>query len=522
MRISLFALSSVPSVSLLWAPFVSALVSRHEALARLGWTALVAAQTLSMTSSLPTCAPDIARKGTIRILVHGGDNMLGRAVQLSLPVQSPGEEDITDSCPASHYLDMCLNHPSWSDHSKKNPNLKEIRKLNLDGGKYLWGDSLALQRALKSDIRILNLETSVTRTIDNKDVPYWKGIRYHLHSDNALSLLEGFRAADPSSPVIVSLANNHIMDYGKIAFHEETLPLFDSMARVVSTVGCGRTIQDAQAPMQLILPNTRHVQAFAASTGCSGTPGSWHATESSPGLWGLPALFDQSSVQEALKQIGPVLQRVEKLPGTIRIFSIHWGPNWALKGETKASIRARQELAHALVDRYQVDLVYGHSSHHMRGIELYHNKLILYGAGDIINDYEGFENTGEEKYNRIGGLFVVDMHPDGNLEQLRIVPMIMNRLHLQRYTKDSMLWRPQLNRLEAGQSKSKELAEFVNQLSEMDAGLGTALLMEHADLDPDIPGGPVLMSKVLPCLRPLRRDYLPAFFTECLHHVRVL
>jgi hypothetical protein len=74
---------------------------------------------------------------TIRILFNGGDNMLGRAVQLSFPEQSPGEELIRDSCTAAHYLDMCLRHPSG--HGTPELSLSEIRELNKEG-RYLWGD----------------------------------------------------------------------------------------------------------------------------------------------------------------------------------------------------------------------------------------------------------------------------------------------------------------------------------------------------------------------------------------------
>ena len=41
-----------------------------------------------------------------------------------------------------------------------------------------------------------------------------------------------------------------------------------------------------------------------------------------------------------------------------------------------------------LVDELGVDMLYGHSSHHIRGAEVYKGKLVLYGAGDIVNDYE--------------------------------------------------------------------------------------------------------------------------------------
>ena len=34
-------------------------------------------------------------------------------------------------------------------------------------------------------------------------------------------------------------------------------------------------------------------------------------------------------------------------------------------------------------------VVHGHSSHHPRPLEIYRGKPVLYGCGDLINDYEG-------------------------------------------------------------------------------------------------------------------------------------
>jgi poly-gamma-glutamate synthesis protein (capsule biosynthesis protein) len=36
-----------------------------------------------------------------------------------------------------------------------------------------------------------------------------------------------------------------------------------------------------------------------------------------------------------------------------------------------------------------VDVVHGHSSHHCKGAEVYRGRLVLYGCGDLISDYEG-------------------------------------------------------------------------------------------------------------------------------------
>jgi hypothetical protein len=131
-------------------------------------------------------------------------------------------------------------------------------------------------------------------------------------------------------------------------------------------------------------------------------------------------------------------------------------------------------------------------------LELYHGKLILYGAGDIINDYEGFQNPGEELYNTLGGIFVVDLLPSGDLYQLRIIPTVMNQLRLERVTPETKIWRPNQRNYEINSNQYVEYCNFINHLSALDAGsAGTPLLLHHVISDDEIPGGPILKSQIL-------------------------
>lgn len=436
--------------------------------------------------------------------------MLGRAVQLTFPTQSPGEEHIKDSCTANHYLDMCLKHPSGG----QDLSLDEIRKLN-ENGQYLWGDYQKLIINPPPDVRVLNLETAVTKSIHNKDVPMWKGIRYHFHTDNVeramgayARVAHGVEGGAPS-PVVLSYANNHCMDYGRTAFDAESLPAL-SKSDDFRITGCGKDFSEASKPavVQCKEKGTT-VEVFAFSTGCSGTPEEWHASENRSGLVGLPGLYNKASLERAFSIAKEVLTdssgSMSSSPRHVRIVSIHWGPNWAMKGEGEDSLVTRQAFAHRLIDECNVDLIYGHSSHHVRGIELYNGKLILYGTGDLINDYEGFENLGEERYITLGGIFVADLDADsGFFRQLRVVPMYMNRLRLERYKKSSGLWRPNEKRLEVNSAKTEEFCRFINSLSRNDSRSGVsgsskdhgALLLEHFDSDSEIPGGPILKSKL--------------------------
>jgi poly-gamma-glutamate synthesis protein (capsule biosynthesis protein) len=113
-------------------------------------------------------------------------------------------------------------------------------------------------------------------------------------------------------------------------------------------------------------------------------------------------------------------------PGDLVVASIHWGGNWgyAIPG-------AHRSFAHDLIDRAGVHLVHGHSSHHPLGIEVYRDRPILYGCGDLINDYEGI--AGHEEYQPdLGFLYLVTMGAtDGRLQRLELVPVRMRRFRLE-------------------------------------------------------------------------------------------
>ena len=77
-----------------------------------------------------------------------------------------------------------------------------------------------------------------------------------------------------------------------------------------------------------------------------------------------------------------------------------------------------------------VDLIHGHSSHHPRPIEVYRGKLVLYGCGDCIDDYEGI--TGYENYrDDLRLLYFASIQAGaGELAALTMVPMQARNMRL--------------------------------------------------------------------------------------------
>jgi poly-gamma-glutamate synthesis protein (capsule biosynthesis protein) len=96
-------------------------------------------------------------------------------------------------------------------------------------------------------------------------------------------------------------------------------------------------------------------------------------------------------------------------------------------------------FAHRLIDA-GVDVVHGHSSHHVKALEVYRDRPILYGCGDLINDYEGI--SGNQAYRpHLAVMFLVtlDGHT-GRLLHLQLVPMHMRRFRLNRPSRGDVRW----------------------------------------------------------------------------------
>ena len=108
------------------------------------------------------------------------------------------------------------------------------------------------------------------------------------------------------------------------------------------------------------------------------------------------------------------------------VLSVHWGSNWGYRVDPD-----QVRFAHRLIDG-GVDLIHGHSSHHARPVEVHRGKLILYGCGDCIDDYEGI--SGHEKYRPdLRLLYFASVSPGtGRLAALHMVPMRARKMRLHR------------------------------------------------------------------------------------------
>ncbi|MDQ7250512.1 CapA family protein [Dongia sedimenti] len=311
-------------------------------------------------------------------------------------------------------IDQVLPHPAeprlyerWAKSAMRYVELAEAangpipRPVDFD---YIWGDAISSVAHRRPDLRIVNLETSITRST----TPAPKGINYKMDPRN-IGCLTAFGID------CCVLANNHVADWGPSGLIET---ITDLRAAGIVPAGAGRDAEEAWAPAILPFSGGRLI-VLALGSDSSGIPRSWAARAERPGVALLSDFTDRS-----LEAVAAVIGRVKR-PGDLALVSIHWGGNW---GYTISAEQRR--FAQGLTRSAGVDLVHGHSSHHPRGLEVHEGKLILYGCGDFLNDYEGI--GGEEKYRPDLTLaYLPELDPaTGNLTNLAMLPFHVAKFQL--------------------------------------------------------------------------------------------
>lgn len=324
---------------------------------------------------------------TVTVLL-GGDVMLGRGVDQLLP--RPGHPGLHERCvrDARDYIQLAeqANGPIPRPYGFTGP----------------WGEVAPLLDDLAPDVRLVNLETAITA---DGDFAPGKGIHYRMHPGN-LPALTAIR------PDVCALSNNHSLDFG-IRGLADTLAALSHAG--IRTAGAGPHLTAAQQPAEVPVPGGRRVVVASVSTLSSGVPAAWAAGDDRPGVW----LIDHPSARnadEVSARLAPAARS-----GDIRIVSVHWGPNWG-----PGTGLSEREFAYRLIDA-GTDIVHGHSAHHPRAIEIYRGKPILYGCGDVIDDYEGI--GGHESYRpELRLLYLVTL--DGGTAELQMLPLRIRHMQL--------------------------------------------------------------------------------------------
>ncbi|XP_013415107.1 uncharacterized protein LOC106177022 [Lingula anatina] len=192
-------------------------------------------------------------------------------------------------------------------------------------------------------------------------------------------------------------------------------------------------------------PKSRQYLIFGTAKGASlcldgvrngHVPASWAATPDRVGVCNLAMVNISEEIQLLTEQVKKV-----KKPGDLVILSFHWGRNWDWTVP-----EYQQKFARAAIDFAGVDVIYGHSSHHVKGIEVYHGNLITYGLGDLINDFEGSINRylarlSETYHYEWNLMYFADFNQEnGNVLNLKMVPTSIEKFQVRRTDEDAADW----------------------------------------------------------------------------------
>jgi poly-gamma-glutamate synthesis protein (capsule biosynthesis protein) len=212
-----------------------------------------------------------------------------------------------------------------------------------------------------ADLAIANLECAICEPAER-----WHGVpkAYYFRAPPIAG-----EALEDAGIKLVSLANNHVLDYD-VEGLLETVRILD--AHGIAHVGAGADLAAATAPVIVERKGVRigmaafcdHQDDFAA-------------TPEHPGMAWLGLHDEAAAIDAFARALAPLRAEGVRWP----ILSLHWGPN--MVNEPSAQQR---RLAHAAIE-VGWKIVFGHSAHVFQGVELYEGCPILYAAGDVVDDY---------------------------------------------------------------------------------------------------------------------------------------
>ena len=279
----------------------------------------------------------------------------------------------------------------------------------------------AMRRELRrSQAVVANLEIPLSR----RGAPVPKTV--NLRADPAV--IDDVRALGVDA---VSLANNHMMDFGAAAMLD-TLATCDGAGR--RRCGAGADVDAALAPTWLAADGGR---IALLSVSCT-LPIESDAGVNRPGIAPLRVRFAfEADVNLLAEQPGTmpwvrswaveidrdrfctVIEDCRRQGADAIVVAIHWGvPSYWLSPYQGLLAEYQQPLAHALIEA-GADAICGHHPHQLHPIEVYNGKPIFYSLGNFV-----FEQPGQYGF----------MDPDSVLARLtfgdrpgcEVVPLRLN------------------------------------------------------------------------------------------------
>jgi poly-gamma-glutamate capsule biosynthesis protein CapA/YwtB (metallophosphatase superfamily) len=201
----------------------------------------------------------------------------------------------------------------------------------------------------RHDVAFANLESAIST---GGSPPWNKNFLFRVTPSQAAALKE-------SGLDVLSVANNHSMDFGREAFID-TLRALEEMK--IAHVGGGRSASDAAQPATFEKAGTRIV--FLAYSAWSSS-----LTEAAKDKAGIVPLQIEKVVADVKKY---------KEQDAVVLVSVHWGLQ-----HTEKPGADHVRMARAMIDA-GADAVLGHHPHCPQSVEIYKGKPVFYSLGNFV------------------------------------------------------------------------------------------------------------------------------------------
>ena len=294
-----------------------------------------------------------------------------------------------------------------------------------------WGNTLTVLRS--ADVVIANLECAITRSSKR-----WLRTPKVFHFRAPPAAVKVLQAAGIR---LVSLANNHVLDY-------ETEGLLETIAQLdaasIAHAGAGANLAAAAAPAIVTVNGIR--VGLVAFTDNEPT---WAAAHDRAGT----NFIRISCEDESLDRVRAGVAAARAQGAHLVVLSLHWGPNMnpAPTPEFRAFARAAVKLG--------ADLIFGHSAHIVQGLAVYQRVPVFYDLGDYLDDYA----IDPELRNDWSFIALLNYQRNIGWPEITLLPV-------------------RLSYAEVNLARAAEAAEIMKRMSQRSARLGTTLLADHASL----------------------------------------
>jgi gamma-polyglutamate biosynthesis protein CapA len=237
-----------------------------------------------------------------------------------------------------------------------------------------------------TDLTVINLETPLTYSNDktaNKDIT--------VKTDPQFTYLLSDAGID-----VVSLANNHVMDFGMSGFLDTLTNLQENG---IKYVGAGNNVEEAYKPLIITIKGKKIALIAASEFSSTKIPS---ASETSPGFAAITYNRVKAAIDEAKDEGADYI-----------ICEFHFGDEY-----NHTPTEFQKNLSHMCIDRGAF-MVVGHHSHVPQTVENYKGKLIFYSLGNCVFD-QPFPETQKSM------VIVLNITDEGSLVQIYPINLVNN------------------------------------------------------------------------------------------------